>query len=185
MNWKGIVKIKKEQAVVVFLIGVLLMVITLPARESGKKENSGQQSETSRYSEQEADSSGEDFASELEAKLEDCLSQMDGVGKVRVLITMKTSSEQVVAKDRTASESVQKAEEGDQETDNSEETVYQEQDGDKTPYIVKEIAPVVKGVLVIAQGGDDPVVKQNISEAVMALFSIESHKINVVRMKEG
>lgn len=45
-------------------------------------------------------------------------------------------------------------------------------------------APVsVQGVLIAAQGGDDPVVVRNIQEAVMALFQVEAHKIKVMKMK--
>ncbi|MCI9470058.1 MAG: hypothetical protein HFH56_02400 [Lachnospiraceae bacterium] len=45
-------------------------------------------------------------------------------------------------------------------------------------------APVsVQGVLIVAQGGDDPVVVRNIQEAVMALFQVEAHKIKVMKMK--
>ena len=41
----------------------------------------------------------------------------------------------------------------------------------------------VTGVLIAAQGADDPVVVQNIQKAVMALFQIEAHKINIMKMK--
>ena len=41
----------------------------------------------------------------------------------------------------------------------------------------------VTGVLVCAQGGGDPVVVQNIQEAVMALFQVDAHKIKIMKMK--
>ena len=34
----------------------------------------------------------------------------------------------------------------------------------------------------MAEGGDDPGVVQNITEAVMALFGVEAHKIKVMKM---
>ena len=71
------------------------------------------------------------------------------------------------------------------QSDTQEETVFEDTENGSSPYVVKELSPVVKGVLVVCEGGDDPVVVQNISESIMALFSIESHKIKVVRMKEG
>ena len=40
----------------------------------------------------------------------------------------------------------------------------------------------VTGVLVCAQGGGDPVVVQNIQEAVMALFQLDAHKIKVKKI---
>lgn len=44
-------------------------------------------------------------------------------------------------------------------------------------------ALAVTGVLISAQGGDDPVVVKNIQEAVMALFQVEAHKIKIMKMK--
>ena len=41
----------------------------------------------------------------------------------------------------------------------------------------------VTGVLISAQGADDPAVIQKIKEAIIALFQIEAHKIKVMKMK--
>ena len=46
-----------------------------------------------------------------------------------------------------------------------------------------EIYPEIRGVLVIAKGGDDPALVQQIQEAVMALFHVDAHKIKVLKMK--
>ena len=47
-----------------------------------------------------------------------------------------------------------------------------------------EKAPVIQGVLIVAEGADDPVVVKDITEACEALFSLSVHKIKVVKMKE-
>ncbi len=56
-------------------------------------------------------------------------------------------------------------------------------DGGQTgePYVSKELSPQIEGVVVIAEGGADSVVKQNITEAVQALFGIDTHKIRVMK----
>ena len=41
----------------------------------------------------------------------------------------------------------------------------------------------VQGVLIVAEGADDPVTVQKIQESVMALFQVEAHKIKVMKMK--
>lgn len=53
--------------------------------------------------------------------------------------------------------------------------------GGSEPYVTKEMEPEIEGILVIAQGGDKPSVAQNISEAVLALFPIDAHKIKVMK----
>ena len=50
-------------------------------------------------------------------------------------------------------------------------------------FYTKNEVPGVQGVLVVAQGGENPMVKQKILEAVKALFQIESHKISIVKKK--
>ena len=41
----------------------------------------------------------------------------------------------------------------------------------------------VTGVLISAEGGGNPVVAQNIQEAVMALFQVDAHRIRIMKMK--
>ena len=45
-----------------------------------------------------------------------------------------------------------------------------------------ELTPQVEGVLVVAEGGDNSLVKQNILQSVMSLFPLEAHKITIVKM---
>ena len=61
-------------------------------------------------------------------------------------------------------------------------SVYtQGSDGSQTPYISKEMTPEIEGVLVIADGGDNAVTIQNITEAIQALFGVDAHKIKIMK----
>ncbi len=42
----------------------------------------------------------------------------------------------------------------------------------------------VIGIVIVCQGGDDAKVKREITEAVSALFSIDTHKIKIMKSKE-
>jgi len=42
--------------------------------------------------------------------------------------------------------------------------------------------PIVQGVLIVMEGGDDPEIKREINEAVQALFDVPSHKIKIIKM---
>lgn len=42
----------------------------------------------------------------------------------------------------------------------------------------------VDGIMIVAEGADNPLVVKDITEACEALFSLEAHKIKIVRMKE-
>lgn len=175
-------QMKKNQWAIVVLVGILLLVIAMPVNP-GKEE----QSQVSPVQTEEA--GGEDQAEKLEAKLEQVLAQVEGVGKVKVMITLKSSGEKVVEKDRATSQRTTAEEEAEgtsrdtTEQEAGEETVYQKgEDGGQTPYVIEEKEPQIAGVMVVAQGGGQAVTAKNITEAVMALFGVEAHKIKVMKM---
>ena len=65
-----------------------------------------------------------------------------------------------------------------------ESAIYQETDG-REPYVSQQLLPAVEGVLIVAQGGGDSGVKQEMRDAVMALFPIGVHKIKIVKMQDS
>lgn len=107
-------KFDKNQWLLVALVGILLVVIAIPTQSTG--------------------SNVIETSSEVEKRLEEMLTKVDGVGEVSVMIT------------------------------------FQEDD-------------IVEGIVVVAEGGEQAVVVQKITEVVQALFPVDSHKIKVIRGK--
>ena len=110
------------------------------------------------------------------------------VGNVKVMITLKSSEENVVEKDQQSDG--QSVEEEDsqggkrmtKETSSDKTSIYeQKSDGTQVPYVSKKLSPEVEGVIVIADGGDNAVVVQNITGAIQALYGVEAHKIKVMK----
>lgn len=149
---------KKENLAVLLLAGLLLLIIALPTKKGNEEETGENTQETTQ------NLGEQDWRSKMENRLVQVLEQVQGVGKVEVFLTCEGTQEKVVEKDQ-------------------EETVYEKDSrGNQTPYVAEEIYPQVTGVLVVAQGGDNPVVIQNIQEAVQVLFQVEAHKIKVMKM---
>lgn len=181
LSWK---QLGKSQWLIILLAGILLVVVTLPT-DNKKKE--------SRTTIEDSDSSTpnqwEAYQEKVERRLEEILQQVEGVGKVKVMVSLAGTGETVVEKDVPQSQS--QVEEGDssggsrvtKESTWEESTVYIQQNGDSVPYVIKELVPDIEGICVICQGGDNGAVAKNISEAVQALFPIEIHKIKVMKMK--
>jgi stage III sporulation protein AG len=48
-----------------------------------------------------------------------------------------------------------------------------------------ENTPEITGVVIVCEGGQDSAIKREITEAVSALFSIDSHKIKIMKSKEA
>lgn len=190
----------KNNLIVMVLVGVLLMVIVLPVEDkqdtdSGKnilKEINNTSSLTaSETSNQDLGSTEQDYAEQMEQKLEEVLEKMEGAGKVQVIITLRASEERIVEKDEPINRSNTSEEdaEGGSRTINNvdagESTVYATDGNISTPYVVKTVTPQVEGVLVLAQGAGNGTVNKNIADAVQVLFGIEAHRIKVVKMESG
>lgn len=174
----------KNHLLIIFLAGLLLLIIIIPV--PGTSENE----ENADYTEEEAEGFAdlENYELYLEQKTAQTLRQVEGVGNVSVMITLKSGGQKIVEKDQTGS--VQTTEETDStggkrrisdQTSEKSSIYTQESDGSSVPYISKELSPEIEGVVIIAQGGDDAVVVQHITEAVQALFGVEAHKIKIMK----
>ena len=106
--------------VIIYVIGLLILVMCIPT--STNKSQLLQIDETGN-------------GGELESRLEQVLSSMEGVGNVKVMITTETKTQKVC------------------------------------------------GVVVVAEGAGSAGINARISEAVKALFSIDVHKISIVKMR--
>lgn len=129
--------------------------------------------------------SSQDPQNEMENRLKSILTKINGAGKVDVMVTFYSGNESIPAVDVNTSENNthEKDKEGGtreiKQTDKESTTVYQEIDGKKKPFIIKEILPKVKGVVVVADGAEDAEVKANLAKATQALLDIAAHKIQV------
>ena len=201
MDWNGFLRekkwkhVKKDQWLILFLAGVLLLIIAMPAGRKNSTttnvEKNTQNSESTVTAQGVSDY--ETYGAALEQRLETILQRMRGVGDVQVMITFRDQGESIVEKDVTMREDTQEGDQKEGETDtvnggsgsceNSETTVYVRSDGDETPFVNRAILPKIDGVLIVAEGGDDSEVRKNISESVEALFGLDAHKIKIVKMK--
>ena len=187
---------RRDNLLILILSGVLLFIIVLPTGDgnSAKKQKSalvGTQSVQENVRQQgETETQGNEV-SELEKRLEGVISQMAGIGKVKVMITLQSSEELIVEKDEPMARS--NTNETDSaggsrlitQMDSAPSTVFRTVGNDSEPYVVKTLSPKVEGVVVVAQGAGNGTVDKNITEMVQALFGVEAHKVKVVKMAQS
>lgn len=161
-------KWSKTDWLICLLGGVLLLVIAWPA---SKDSESTKQTESMVLVQEDAER--KDYEKELEEKLEEILERVSGAGKVKVMITLQDEGEEILDKDLKSDE-----------TSYEQETVIYEQDDETRPYVIKRKNPSIEGIVVVAEGGANAVVKTNLTEMVMALFPIEAHKVKIVPMDQ-
>ena len=145
------------------LIGICLMLIP------GKK----QQKQASSLTTSVTKSDSPNISQQLELFLQ----QIEGAGKVKVLLTISKGEETVYQNDIKTSDS-------DNSFTSDIKTVILT-DGNKNEYglITNIIGPVYQGAVIACQGADRPEVRLAITEAVSKLTGLRSDHIYVMKLK--
>ncbi len=188
---------KKIENLVVFIIILIVTIVAINFiwKDEKSKTSKAQVNNTSPSSyKQLADTSSneeETNKEQLEEKLENILSKIEGVGDVKTLITYSQSSEIVAMyneKSKTSSTNENDSEGGIrniEETDTTKEVIYQEENGVNVPVTTKVIKPKIEGVLVTAVGANNATTKTNIIQAIEAVTGVATHKIQVFEMSKN
>lgn len=123
-----------------------------------------------------------------EDKIAKALSEIEGAGRVSVVLTLKTGTEQELATDEDTSykQSTEGGEVSEYEMESSTSTVIVSTgSGTQSTVTVKYIYPEYRGALIVSEGAGNPTIKLQITEAVAALTGLKTDKITVVKMKSG
>lgn len=132
----------------------------------------------------------EDYAADLEADLAEMIRHIHGAGEVQVMVTIEKGVENIYATERKSSKQITNDKSADFDTKNQEqdntETTYillKDADGGQQAVAVTQIQPVVKGVVVVCDGGSNVQVEREIINAVTTALDISSAKVCVVSAK--
>lgn len=186
---------KNIENLVVFLILLIITIIAINTIWGGKKEETKQEDGNTSYKKlaENINNSIDCNNSQLneynlEENLEDILSKIAGVGKVKVLVTYSETSEVVAMYNEK--NTLNNTEETDtnggvrkiEQTDTDREIIYEEKNGQKTPITQKVIMPKIEGAIVTAEGASNPTIKTNIIQAVSAVTGVSTYRIQVFEM---
>lgn len=107
---------------------------------------------------------------ELEERLSALILQIDGVGKVSVMVTIDRT-ERVVYEKNSKSES--------KENDYSEETEVVLAGSSKEPLKTVKIMPVVRSAAIVCEGASDPIVRGQVANIAAKALNIGISKVYV------
>ena len=157
MSKEQIIKFLKNKnnalIVVILIIGVIIMMSA--GGESSKKTEPEQE--------------GIRYAKELENSLAD----IEGAGKVKVMITYYGTSQKDIAYETKTNKS-----EGERTSEDRKAVI-----SDGVPMVVRETYPGVRGVVVTAQGADNAAVKRKLTEAVTAALDVPEYRVCICKSK--
>ena len=182
---------KKIENLAVFLVILIITLVIINYIWNGKEDttNNNQIINSNKKLAQENDvNNSNDNTTSIKDELEDILANINGVGKVKVMITYASSETTIPVYNEESSE--ENTEETDSEggtrkvtqTDVKKEAIYDESDGSKTLITQKTTSPEIEGAIITAEGADNAEVKTNIIQAVEAVTGLPTHRIQVFKM---
>ncbi len=186
-------KKKMENMVILLIILIITCIAVNNIWNGDKKEDETQTRQNTTTGKQLAtqeNNSNSENTTDLQSNLERILSNIDGVGKVSVLLTYSESSELVPLYDETKSETT--TEEADTsggkrtttDTNTQKSAIMQENSsGEKSIITQKTVSPKIEGAIITAEGGENANVKTQIIQAVEAATGLATHKIQVFKLK--
>ncbi len=173
-------KRKKPIQTVLFpllLVGVMLLLFGKSFATEETEQSTASEGKQTVQSDQEK---------QMEVRLEAILSQIEGAGNVRVMITFQNSGEKLLATEEKTQMSYLSASEQKQEESTETSVVLAEGvTGKEEPLLLREDAPAVEGVVIVAEGAADSTVQAALTEAAQALLDVPIHKIAVLQMEKG
>lgn len=183
---------KKIENILVFIVILAITIVAINyiwnGDESSKSSNEVPEAENTNSVVQVSTDTSND---ENEEKLANILSNIEGVGKVKVLLTYSQTSTYVPIYNENLKES--NTTETDsaggsrtvEESDSQKEVIYKEDgNGNREPVTQSIISPKIEGAIITAEGANNADVKTAIVQAVEAATGLATHKIQVFKMSE-
>ena len=181
---------KKIENIMVFIVILAITIVAINYIWNGDKQSKSSNSIPEAQGKNDVvQVSSEINYDENEEKLANILSNISGVGKVKVLLTYSETSTYVPIYNENLKES--NTTETDSaggsrtvsETDSQKEVIYKEDsNGNQEPVTQSIISPKIEGAIITAQGADNAEVKTSIIQAVEAATGLATHKIQVFKM---
>jgi stage III sporulation protein AG len=164
----------RKRNIILCIIGAIALLIIVVSELFTGEDIPSPQENRSEYA--------EDYIERTEKELCSILEDIDGAGRVEVMITLESCYENVYAKGHSTQKDVDDS--GEQSQLTEEYVIVKNGSGTEECLVVKVYEPVVKGVAVVAEGADNAQVKKAITETVCALFDISSNKVSVIKKYE-
>ena len=123
----------------------------------------------------------------LEQRLSEMVSRIDGAGRSCVMVTMESTREAVYAQDLRETEDTSSSSESGRTTESGnisrEQThILMDRGSGEEPLVEKQIEPQVRGVMILCEGAENPVVEQRLTEAVKPVLVIPASRICVEKI---
>lgn len=175
LKLKALFKSEKRVRILALLgvLGILLLCLSefLPHTRTTQKEDTAK-----------TQTDVNDFCAQTEKKLSELIAQVEGAGRVQVMLTIESSDEKIYAADEKSNAKTDG--DAEQKSYDSQYVLVDGASGD-TGMLLKTNAPKVKGVIIVCDGGENPAVANQITNAVSAALGVGANRVSVLKMKSA
>lgn len=175
LKLKALFKSEKRVRILALLgaLGILLLCLSefLPHTRTAQKEDTAK-----------TQTDVNDFCAQTEKKLSELIAQVEGAGRVQVMLTIESSDEKIYAADEKSNAKTDG--DAEQKSYDSQYVLVDGASGD-TGMLLKTNAPKVKGVIIVCDGGENPAVANQITNAVSAALGVGANRVSVLKMKSA
>lgn len=131
---------------------------------------------------------GRSYEERIERELAQAISELQGVGTVKVFATLERGPKIRIAEDVTTEnrQTEETLSDGGVRTTVEERvsttpiTLRNDGEQQETPLILEEYDPIIRGILVVADGAHDPDIRYRIARAVQTVLQIPMYKVEVL-----
>ncbi len=167
---------KQNIFIVIGIVGIFLILIS----EMDFSSNKGNKS-TEHYSINE-------YKVQTEKEITSLLKEINGVGNVKVMITLESGEENIYAqKEKNVNDyKNDKNQDRNQEVSKNtfeNEVVIVNNSGNNSALVEKVLQPTIQGVAVVCSGADDVSVVSAVTNSVSVVLNVPTHKICVTKMR--
>lgn len=127
----------------------------------------------------------EDMTAQLQNELARVLSNINGAGKVEVLITFDGTTEKVIANTKSVhTNSTNGSGEVISTTTTTTETpIIISSNGSSKLYVIEEKMPQIKGVIIVAEGAKNAKIRLELMRAAQTVLNVNANSIEIFAMK--
>jgi stage III sporulation protein AG len=168
-------KVFKKYKNIIIIVGIAgIALIFLSSFFTGNSKSEGGKSNSSNTT-----ITDKEYTLALEQNLTDIITHINGAGDTKVMVTIENG-----VQTQYATETKTNTESGGSKASGKTETNYitvKDSNGNEHAIALTEYAPKVRGVVVICDGGSQPVIQKRITDAVTTALNIPSNHVCVTR----
>jgi len=156
-------KIKANKKLQILLVAIIVLISLFVIYSTIGKSDGGEYKESDMVT---------NYVANLETRLSETLSKVEGAGNVSVVITVNSGMENVLAMKTTT-----------KETTNGVETESSPLLVNGKTVVLKQNYPPIVGVMIVAQGANNIGVLSKLQQATVSLLNISLNQIEILTMK--